>query len=82
MPPFGGSFLDTPERQEIWRDVNHWIRTSGAFDGVVDFAAALADPTDPTRLASGYDSGDHLHPNDAGCAAMADAVDLAALLRR
>ncbi|MFY1694284.1 MULTISPECIES: SGNH/GDSL hydrolase family protein [unclassified Solwaraspora] len=82
VPPFGGSFLDTPERQEIWHDVNHWIRTSGAFDGVIDFAAALADPTDPNRLAATYDSGDHLHPNDAGCAAMADAVDLAALLRR
>ncbi|MDG4770622.1 SGNH/GDSL hydrolase family protein [Solwaraspora sp. WMMD792] len=82
VPPFGGSFLDTPERQDIWRDVNHWIRTSGTFDGVIDFAAALADPADPTRLATAYDSGDHLHPNDAGCAAMADAVDLAALLRR
>ncbi|WJK35783.1 SGNH/GDSL hydrolase family protein [Solwaraspora sp. WMMA2065] len=82
VPPFGGSFLDTPERQEIWRDVNRWIRTSGAFDGVIDFAAALADPADPTRLATAYDSGDHLHPNDAGCAAMADAVDLGSLLRR
>ncbi|MFY1632456.1 SGNH/GDSL hydrolase family protein [Solwaraspora sp. WMMB335] len=80
VTPFGGSFLDTPERQQIWREVNDWIRTSGAFDGVIDFAAAVADPVDPARLAAAYDSGDGLHPNDAGCAAMADAVDLAALL--
>jgi lysophospholipase L1-like esterase len=76
VPPFGGSFLDTPERREIWQEVNTWIRTSRAFDGVIDFAAALAAPGDPYTMDPAYDSGDHLHPNDAGCQAMADAVPL------
>jgi lysophospholipase L1-like esterase len=79
--PFKGSFVWTPEREATWRAVNEWIRTSGEFDGVVDFAAATAVPGDPTTLAPAYDSGDHLHPNDAGTSAMADAVDLAVLLR-
>ncbi len=54
--------------------VNEWIRTSGAFDVVVDFDAVLQDPEYPTRLLPAYDSGDHLHPSDAGYNAMADAV--------
>jgi lysophospholipase L1-like esterase len=82
VPPFGGSFLDTPERRAIWAEVNEWIRTSREFDGVVDFARALAAPGDPATLDPAYDSGDHLHPNDAGCEAMAEEVNLAALLRR
>ena len=57
--------------------VNRWIRTSGAFDGVIDFDQALRDPADPLRLRPAYDSGDHLHPDDAGYQAMADAVKLA-----
>lgn len=82
VPPFGGSFLDTPQRRAIWDEVNTWIRTSGEFDGVIDFARVLASPTDPYTINPGYDSGDHLHQNDAGCEAMANAVNLAALLRR
>jgi lysophospholipase L1-like esterase len=80
ITPFGGSFIETPERLATWRTVNKWIRTSGEFDGVFDFARALAAPGDPEALAPEYDSGDHLHPNDAGCQAMADAVDLRILL--
>ena len=57
--------------------VNAWIRGSGAYDGVIDFDAAARDPSHPTRLLPAYDSGDHLHPNDAGYQAMADAVNLA-----
>lgn len=68
-----------PEREAIRAAVNQWIRTSGAFDGVVDFDAALRDPADPVRLRSGYDSGDHIHPSDSGYAAMANAVPLGAL---
>ena len=56
--------------------VNLWIRGGGAFDGVVDFEAAVRDPEHPRRLLPNYDSGDHLHPNDAGYKAMADAIDL------
>jgi lysophospholipase L1-like esterase len=56
--------------------VNQWIRTSGAFDGIIDFDAALRDPANPARMAKQYDSGDHLHPGTAGHKAMADAVNL------
>ncbi len=56
--------------------VNRWIRTSGGYDGVIDFDAALRDPADPERIRPELDSGDHLHPNDAGVAALAAAVPL------
>jgi lysophospholipase L1-like esterase len=56
--------------------VNTWIRTSGAFDAVIDFDAALRDPAQPDRLSPAYDSGDHLHPSSAGYKAMAEMVDL------
>ncbi|HZM74489.1 MAG TPA: SGNH/GDSL hydrolase family protein [Candidatus Limnocylindrales bacterium] len=81
LTPFGGSFVDTPPRRATWTAVNTWIRTSREFDGVYDFAAATAMPGDPFTLLPAYDSGDHLHPNDAGCQAMADAVNLNQLLR-
>lgn len=55
---------------------NQFIRTSGAFDGIVDFDAAIRDPSDPARMLPSFDSGDHLHPNDSGYRAMANAVDL------
>ena len=61
--------------------VNEWIRTSDAFDGVIDFDAALRDPTDPERLLPDYDSGDNLHPNDAGYAAMAETIELSIFQR-
>jgi lysophospholipase L1-like esterase len=57
--------------------VNHWIRTSGAFDGVIDFDAVLRDPDHPSRLMPRLASEDRLHPNDDGYQAMADAIDLA-----
>jgi lysophospholipase L1-like esterase len=56
--------------------LNHWIRTGGDYDAVIDFDAAVRDRADPLRLAPAYDSGDHLHPNDAGMAALAAAVPL------
>ena len=55
---------------------NQWIRSSGQFDAVIDFDAATRDPARPTRLHPEFDSGDHIHPNDAGNRAMAEAVDL------
>ncbi|WP_203934944.1 SGNH/GDSL hydrolase family protein, partial [Virgisporangium ochraceum] len=80
ITPFKDSFIWTERRATEWRAINHWIRTSHAFDGVFDFATATADPADPDRLNPAHDSGDHLHPNDAGCRAIADAVDLRKLL--
>jgi lysophospholipase L1-like esterase len=56
--------------------VNLWIRTSKAYDAVIDFDKAIREPSDPETMRSDYDSGDHLHPNDAGYRAMADAVNL------
>ncbi len=65
------------ERGEgIRRAVNQWIREKGHFDAVVDLDAATRDPQHPARLKQEYDSGDHIHPNDAGNQAMADAFDL------
>jgi lysophospholipase L1-like esterase len=80
ITPFGGSFVESPSRNETWAAVNDWIRHSGTFDAVVDFAAATADPANPMALNPRYDSGDHLHPNDAGTEAMAAAIDLRLLL--
>jgi len=55
--------------------VNDWIRTSHEFDAVVDFDKATRDPAAPLQMLAAYDSGDHLHPNDAGYQAMANAID-------
>jgi lysophospholipase L1-like esterase len=71
-----------PDREVIRESVNNWIRTSRAFDDVADFDAALRDPAAPVRLRREYDSGDHIHPSDAGYAAMAEAVPLTALAER
>ena len=79
LTPFQGARYWTPAGEATREAVNRWILTSGAFDGVIDFAAAVADPADAQRLAPADDSGDHLHPDDAGYRAMADAVDLARL---
>jgi lysophospholipase L1-like esterase len=66
----------SPEKEAKRQAVNRWIRTGGAFDGVIDFDKAVRDPSHPTRMLPAYDSGDHLHPNDAGLKAMGEAVDL------
>jgi lysophospholipase L1-like esterase len=56
--------------------INQWIRTSNSFDAFIDFDAALRDPAHPGRLRAEFDSGDHIHPNDAGYQKMADAINL------
>lgn len=81
LTPFKGASYWSPEKEQTRETVNNWILHSGAFDGVVDFAKATADPSDPQVFNPAYDSGDHLHPNDAGYQAMADAVNLSMLLR-
>jgi len=68
----------TPENEAKRQTVNRWIRTSGAFDGVVDFDAAVRDPANPARLLPAYDV-DGTHLNDAGYQAMANAVNLSML---
>ena len=91
VPIFGGTLLPSgdlgepapygpdysgPDDIAKRNEVNDFIRTSGEFDGVIDFYKATVDPNDPDRMRDEFDSGDHLHPNDAGYEAMADAVPL------
>lgn len=79
LTPFEGTIFPgyyTPEGEVERQKVNAWIRSTTAFDGVVDFDVALADPNNPTRIRPAYNFGDNLHPNDRGFAAMAEAVDL------
>jgi lysophospholipase L1-like esterase len=86
---FGGTLLPfagarTPAGANVWTDageakrqaLNDWILNSGAYDGVIDFAGTVADPEDSHALSAEYDSGDHLHPNEAGQHALAEGVDL------
>jgi lysophospholipase L1-like esterase len=80
LAPYEGSLHGTPlsghyseAKDEVRREVNRWIRESGVFDAV------LRDPAHPARLLPAYDSGDRLHPNDAGYEAMAQALDRATL---
>ncbi|MGR3935817.1 SGNH/GDSL hydrolase family protein [Streptomyces sp. BRA346] len=65
--------------ETVRQQVNAFIRTSGAFDAVVDFDQAVRDPAAPSRMLPAYDSGDHLHPNDTGMRVMGDAIPLRAL---
>ncbi|MBV9473371.1 MAG: SGNH/GDSL hydrolase family protein [Solirubrobacterales bacterium] len=82
LTPFKGAPYYTDPGEATREAVNQWIRTSGAFDGVIDFDHALADPGDPLTMNPAYDSGDHLHPNDAGYRKMADTVSLTLLAQR
>jgi lysophospholipase L1-like esterase len=74
--PYQGAGYYTVTGEAKREAVNTWIRTSGAFDGVIDFDAVMADPGDPLRLNPAYNFGDNLHPNDAGYEAMASAINL------
>ncbi len=74
-PYFDGFY--TPEKEKVRQEVNAWIRNGGEFDGVIDFDEAVRDPSHPTQLLPTYDSGDHLHVNDAGNIAQGNAIALA-----
>lgn len=78
--PFEGFPSWTPEKEATRQAVNAYIRGATDLDGVIDFDAVMRDPAQPTRLRPEWDSGDHIHPNDAGYRAMGDAVPLALLL--
>jgi lysophospholipase L1-like esterase len=77
LTPYEGAGYFSPEGEAKRQALNQWIRTSGAYDGVIDFDMVTRDPSAPTKFLPAYDSGDHLHPGDAGYKAMGDAVDLA-----
>ena len=76
LTPFWGAGYYTDAGEAKRQALNEWIRTSKAYDGVVDFDKATRDPSDPKKLLAAYDSCDHLHPSDAGYKAMGDAIDL------
>jgi lysophospholipase L1-like esterase len=76
LPPFEGARHYSPARDLVRAQLNTWVRSSDELDGVIDFDAAMRDPMHLARLLPAYDSGDHLHPNDLGYQAMANAVPL------
>jgi lysophospholipase L1-like esterase len=79
LTPFAGTAFPgyySPQKDEVRKAVNEWIRTSGEFDAVIDFDLAIRDPDHPLRMATEYDSGDKLHPGDAGYKKMAESIDL------
>jgi lysophospholipase L1-like esterase len=78
LTPFEGTFAGyySPQKDEVRIEVNEWIRSSGEFDGVIDFEAAIRDPNNPRIMQAEYNSGDNLHPGDAGYERMAEYIDL------
>ncbi|MHB8302341.1 MAG: SGNH/GDSL hydrolase family protein [Acidobacteriaceae bacterium] len=76
LTPDQGSSYYSPEAEAVREKLNQWIRTSHVFDGVIDFDLATRDPQHPQQYLPQYDAGDHIHPNDAGYRAMAQAIDL------
>jgi len=76
ITPFGGSFYARGGHEDAWQTVNKWIRTSGQFDAVIDFDAAVRDPQNPSQMSAAAGSRDHLHPGASGYQTMADAIDL------
>jgi lysophospholipase L1-like esterase len=76
LTPYQGAGYASPAGEQVRTGLNNWIRSSGAFDGVIDFATATADKSNPLTFAAEYNVRDKLHPNDAGYQAMANAVDL------
>jgi lysophospholipase L1-like esterase len=77
LTPNGGAKHVTPHVNELRNAYNEWLRTSGVVDKVIDFDKAVRDSEKPNELSPADDSGDHLHPSDAGYKAMADSIDLA-----
>ncbi len=82
LTPYEGCGYYSEAGNQVRNAVNQWIRTSPIFDGVADFDKAVRDPQNPQHFAAQYDSGDHLHPKDAGYQAMAAAIDLSLFTRK
>ena len=76
LTPYKGAGYYSEGGEAMRQEINRWILTSGAFDGIIDCDAAVRDPLHPERFLPAYEHGDHLHPNDAGYKAMGDAIDL------
>lgn len=76
LTPYGGAGYYSDQGEQIREALNNWIRSSGTFDAVADFDKITRDPQNPNHFNPEYDSGDHLHPNNAGYRAMGSAIDL------
>ena len=76
LTPYVGAKYASPAGEAMRQAVNKWIRTTNQLDGFIDFDKATQDPANPTVFAPAADSGDHLHPKDAGYKSMADSIDL------
>ena len=76
LTPYGGAGYASDNGEAVRTALNTWIRTSGAFDAVVDFDKATQDAENPKTFRAGFNNTDHLHPNDAGYKAMAESIDL------
>jgi lysophospholipase L1-like esterase len=76
LTPFDGAAYFTAEGEAKRQAVNQFIRTGKAYDGVIDFDAAVRDPAAPSKIQQKFNPGDNLHMNDAGYQAMAGAIDL------
>ncbi len=76
LTPYMSAGYSAALGEQVRQTYNNWIRTSGVFDGVIDFDKITQDPAHPDQFLPDYDSGDHLHPKDAGYKAMGDAIDL------
>ncbi len=79
--PVGGVATYRESGEAVRQAVNQWIRSSGAFDAVIDFDALMRDPADSKRLRPEFDPGDHVHPDDKGNERMAQAIDLAIFVK-
>lgn len=82
LTPYMGASYSSDRGEAIRVALNQWIRTSHAYDAVIDFDAAVQDPANPKQIRPTFNIRDHLHPNDDGYKAMADAVDLSIFSRK
>ena len=76
LTPYQGAGYASPAGEQVRQALNNWIKTGGAFDGVIDLATPVADPANPLTFAAQFNERDKLHPNDAGYQVMANAIDL------
>jgi lysophospholipase L1-like esterase len=76
ITPYGGAGYSSAAGEAMRVAVNQWIRTTPELDGFIDFDATTRDPANPTAFLPADDSGDHLHPSDAGYKAMGDSINL------
>jgi lysophospholipase L1-like esterase len=82
LTPYEGAAYYSEKGEGLRQAVNQWIRTSGAYDAVIDFEAAVKDPNNSKQIRPAFNIRDHLHPNDDGYKAMADAIDLSLFTRK